>query len=192
MLLSRRKANEGRSNRAARPKAAWLPCQPRVKLVPQIEARQWFAGSTEQRSAIPCCTRIWSATKRSSAPRTADLGLTLGGVFIFVGLTRALFGHSHAIWWLTAGLVLVVLAAVWPAGLGPFNRLWLKFGLLLYKFVNPVVMTLLYVSTIVPIGVAMRLSGKDPLLLKPSPDAETYWIVSDPRGSRPENMKNQF
>jgi hypothetical protein len=125
-------------------------------------------------------------------PTNRRFGSTLGGVLIFVGLTRALFGHGHAIWWLTAGVILVVLATVWPAGLGPFNWLWLKFGLVLYKFVNPVVMTLLYVSTIVPIGVVMRLSGKDPLRLKPSPDAETYWIVRDRRGSRPENMKNQF
>ncbi len=125
-------------------------------------------------------------------PTNRRFGLTLGGVFIFVGLARALFGHGHAIWWLTAGSVLVVLAAVWPSGLGPFNRLWLKFGLLLYKFANPVIMTLLYVSTIVPIGVVTRWSGKDPLRRKPSPDAETYWIVRDQHGSRPENMKNQF
>jgi hypothetical protein len=125
-------------------------------------------------------------------PTNRRFGLTLGAVFIFIGLARALFGHGHAIWWLIAGLVLVVLAAVWPAGLGPFNRLWLKFGLLLYKFVNPVVMTVLYVSTIVPTGVIMRLSGKDPLRLKPIPDAETYWIAGDRRGSGPEDMKNQF
>jgi Saxitoxin biosynthesis operon protein SxtJ len=125
-------------------------------------------------------------------PTNRRFGLTLGGVLIFVGFIRALFGHGHAIWWLIAGLVLVVLAAVWPARLGPLNRLWLKFGLLLYKFVNPVVMTLLYSSTIVPIGVVMRLSGKDPLRLKLGPDAETYWIVRDGRGSRPENMRNQF
>ena len=103
-----------------------------------------------------------------------------------------MFGHAHAIWWLAIGLVLILLAVVWPAALAPLNRLWLKFGLLLHKFVNPIVMTLLYVSTIVPIGVLMRLSGKDPLRLKPSPDAESYWIVRDPRGARPEDMKNQF
>jgi hypothetical protein len=125
-------------------------------------------------------------------PTNRRFGLTMGGILIFVGLARALFGHGHAIWWLTAGVVLVVLAAVWPSALEPFNRLWLKFGLLLYKFVNPVVMTLLYVSTIVPIGVVMRLSGKDPLCLKPSPDAETYWIVRNPHGPQRENMKNQF
>ena len=125
-------------------------------------------------------------------PTNRGFGVTVGGVAIFVGGVRLLFGHGHATWWLAIGVVLVLLAIVWPAALAPLNRLWLKFGLLLYRFVNPVVMTLLYVSTIVPIGVLMRLSGKDPLRLKPSPDAESYWIVRDPRGARPEDMKNQF
>src|SRR5271166_4166215 len=125
-------------------------------------------------------------------PTNRRFGVTIGGVCIFVGGVRFLFGHGHAIWWLAVGVILVLLAFVWPAALAPLNRLWLKFGLLLHKFVNPVVMTLLYVSTIVPIGVLMRLSGKDPLRLKPSPDAESYWIVRDPRRPRPEDMKNQF
>lgn len=125
-------------------------------------------------------------------PTNRRFGLTLGGLCVFVGGVRALFGHGHAIWWLALGAVLVLFAAVWPAGLASANRLWLRFGLLLYKFVNPVVMTLLYVSAIVPIGVLMRLSGKDPLRLKTNSDAESYWIRRDPRGARPEDMKNQF
>jgi Saxitoxin biosynthesis operon protein SxtJ len=125
-------------------------------------------------------------------PTNRRFGVTVGGVGIFVGGVRFLFGHDHATWWLAIGLVLVLLAAVWPAALAPLNRLWLRFGQLLYKFVNPVVMTLLYVSAIVPIGALMRLSGKDPLRLKPSPDAESYWILRGPRAARPEDMKNQF
>ena len=61
-------------------------------------------------------------------PTNRRFGVNFGRGLDFVGLTRALFGHGHAVWWLTAGLVLVFLAAVWPARLGPFNRLWLKFG----------------------------------------------------------------
>jgi len=125
-------------------------------------------------------------------PTNRRFGVIVGGVCVFVGGVRAVFGHGHAIWWLAIGSVLVLLASVWPAGLAPLNRLWLRFGLLLHKFVNPAVMALLYVSTIVPIGVLMRLFGQDPLRLKPRPDAESYWIVRDRRGARPEDMKNQF
>jgi hypothetical protein len=125
-------------------------------------------------------------------PTNRRFGLTVGGVCIFVGGVRILFGHGYSTWWLATGVVLVLLAAVRPAALAPLNGLWLRFGLLLHKFVNPVVMALVYFSTIVPVGVLMRLSGKDLLRLKPSPDAESYWIVRDPPGVQPEDMKNQF
>jgi hypothetical protein len=45
----------------------------------------------------------------------------------------------------------------------PFNRLWLKLGLVLHKIVNPVVMTVLFVSTIVPVDLLMRPGGEHTL-----------------------------
>jgi hypothetical protein len=125
-------------------------------------------------------------------PSNRRFGLTIGTVCIVVGFIRAFFGHSHTEWWLGAGLVVVLIAIFWPAALAPFNRLWLKFGLVLNKAVNPIVMMVLFVSTIVPVGVLLRLSGKDPLGLKPRPDAASYWIVREPPGPAPETMKNQF
>ena len=72
------------------------------------------------------------------------------------------------------------------------NRLWLRFGLVLYKVVNPAVMTLIFGSTIVPIGVLMRLCGKDPLRLRREPAAASYWIAREPPGPLPETMRDQF
>jgi hypothetical protein len=81
---------------------------------------------------------------------------------------------------------------IWPAALRPLNRLWLRFGLLLYRVVNPVVMALVFYSTMVPIGLAMRLCGKDPLRLRREPDAASYWLEREPPGPLPATMKNQF
>jgi hypothetical protein len=55
-----------------------------------------------------------------------------------------------------------------------------------------VVMTLLYCVTIAPVGVAMKLRGKDPLRLKYDPGAPSYWILRQPPGPAPESMRNQF
>jgi hypothetical protein len=50
--------------------------------------------------------------------------------------------------------------------LKPLNQLWLKFGLLPYKVVNPIVMALVFFGTVLPTGLIMRALGKDPLRLK--------------------------
>ena len=55
--------------------------------------------------------------------------------------------------------------------LHPLNLLWLKFGLLLHKVVNPVLMALIFYGTVLPTGIMARLMGKDLLRLKRQPDA---------------------
>ena len=42
----------------------------------------------------------------------------------------------------------------------PLNRLWFKIGLLLHKIVSPLVMGLVFFSTVVPTGLLMRLFEK--------------------------------
>ena len=127
-----------------------------------------------------------------AGPSNRRFGLTMGAAFIVIGGIRALLGHVHSEWWLGAGFVVALFAIFWPTALTPFNRLWLKLGLVLQKIVNPIVMTLLFGSTIVPIGALMRLRGKDPLRLRLRPDAASYWIEREPPEPALETMKKQF
>ena len=121
-------------------------------------------------------------------------GLTVGGILLLI-----------AIWWAWAdgfgalegtlggiGLVLVVLGSVAPRWLGPLNRAWMRLGLLLGRIVSPVALGLIYLTTIVPIGLILRASGKDPLRLARDPALPTYWIAKDPPGPAPETMTRQF
>jgi hypothetical protein len=102
--------------------------------------------------------------------------------------------HSGRLWPWTAGVAVLLLAAALlrPAVLHPLNLAWLKFGLLLHRVVNPVVMALLFYGTIWPTGLVMRMRGKDLLRLKLEPGADSYWIVRKPAGPSPETMSDQF
>ncbi len=102
--------------------------------------------------------------------------------------------HSGRVWPWTAGLAALLLAAALlrPAVLHPLNLAWLKFGLLLHKVVNPVLMALIFYGTVLPTGLLMRMMGKDPLRLKRQPGADSYWIVRKPPGPSPETMRDQF
>jgi hypothetical protein len=125
-------------------------------------------------------------------PSDRRFGLTIALVCAVVGAVRLGFGHGGWLWWLGAGVLLAALALGAPVVLAPLNRLWLKLGLVLYKIVNPVVMAVIFVTTIVPVGILMRLCGKDPLRLKREPGAASYWIAREPPGPAPETMRNQF
>ena len=89
--------------------------------------------------------------------------------------------------------ILLVLATVcYPHVLTPFNRIWFKFGLILNRLLNPILMMILYYFTVTPIALLMRFFGSRPLDLEFDNTAESYWINRKPKGPSPETMKNQF
>jgi hypothetical protein len=96
------------------------------------------------------------------------------------------------LWALVTGGVFLLLGLVAPKVLSPLNKLWTKLGLLLGKIVNPIVMALLFFFTITPIGVLMRMMGKDGLRRRFDKSSASYWIERKPPGPPPESMKNQF
>jgi hypothetical protein len=125
-------------------------------------------------------------------------GSDRGFGLVFAGFFGLLTGFSlwHESWawhWtLPLAVAFLVVALTVPKILAPLNRLWLKFGLLLYKVMNPLVLGLLFFVTIMPIGLVMRAFGKDFLRLKLDRNAKTYWIDRTPPGPPPQSMRNQF
>lgn len=96
-------------------------------------------------------------------------------------------------WWALCLAVLFALtAAARPAMLHGMNRVWMRFGVLLARVINPVIMALLFFLVLTPMAAMLRLRGKDPLRLRPQPDAPTYWIPRDPPGPEPATMADQF
>lgn len=133
--------------------------------------------------------------ERIEGPTDRSFGFTVGGILVGIALVKAFFFTG---WTLLAqalaliGASLVVLALLRPPLLAPLNRAWLRLGLFLFKIVNPIVMFLIYATTVVPIGLFLRLRGKDLLRLRRDPTAASYWIPREPPGPTPESMRNQF
>jgi hypothetical protein len=119
-------------------------------------------------------------------------GLVFAVVCAAVAAINFWRGHAAWPWWLAAAAIFLFLALAWPRLLRPLNRLWTKFGLLLHRVVQPIVMALLFFSTIVPMGLLLRALGKDLLRLRLDPSAPSYWIKRDPPGPSPDSFKNQF
>ncbi|MCB1833626.1 MAG: hypothetical protein KDH19_09345, partial [Geminicoccaceae bacterium] len=87
---------------------------------------------------------------------------------------------------------LLLAAALAPDRLAIANRAWTKLGLLLARIVNPVILFAVFVLTIVPIGICMRLFGKRPLAVAFDRTASTYWIEREPAGKTADSLRNQF
>ena len=110
-------------------------------------------------------------------------------VFFVISLWPLKSQGDLRLWAFILSLVFLVLGVLNSKFLTPLNKLWFKFGILLGSIVSPIVMGLIFFLTVTPIGIIMRLLGKDILNQRIEKSAKSYWIKrKDPIGS----MKNQF
>jgi len=103
-------------------------------------------------------------------------GLVLGALVAgWFGLLMPLaFAWTYRRWpWLAGGGV-AVLALAWPAALRPLQLLWHYLGLVLAWVNTRILLFLVYILVITPIGLVLRLAGKDPLNRRLDPSATTY------------------
>ena len=116
-----------------------------------------------------------------------------GFVFFIVFLIISLWPLQHEdqirIWSIVISLIFLILSLMNSKLLTPLNQLWSRFGLLLGNIVAPIVMGLVFFLVVTPVGIVMRIMGKDLIRKKLNKNNKSYWIKREkPIGT----MKKQF
>ena len=126
--------------------------------------------------------------KEIKLPSNRSFGIVFFTVFLILSLYPLVNSESIRIWSLIISIIFLVLGLLNSKILTPLNKLWFKFGILLGKIVSPFVMGIIFFLVVTPIGLIMRLFGKDVLNLKYN-EKKSYWI--EKKGPK-SKMKNQF
>ena len=117
---------------------------------------------------------------------------SFGIVFFVVFLIIAIYPLSHGgdirIWSTIISFIFLVLGLLNSSILTPLNKIWFKFGIFLGKIISPLIMGIIFFLVVTPIGLIMRILGKDVLNLKYNKN-KSYWIEKNGPKSK---MKNQF
>ena len=117
-----------------------------------------------------------------------SFGIVFFVVFLLISFWPSIEGQSLRIWALTVSLIFLVLGLLNSKLLSPFNLIWVKFGEVLGRIIAPIAMGVVYFIIITPIGLFMRLIGKDLLRTKFSKN-NSYCIK---REKNIGSMKRQF
>ena len=117
-----------------------------------------------------------------------SLGLVFFIVFLIISIWPLFDEQPLRSWALVISLIFLILGLLNSKILTPLNLLWIKFGNLLGRFVAPIVMFIIYFGVLTPIGLFMRLIGRDLLNIKFN-NNKTYWIK---REKNIGSMKRQF
>ena len=128
----------------------------------------------------------------SPLPSNYSFGMLFVAVFALVGSYVWWRGGSLHPWWfgLSASTLLVTLVA--PDLLAPLNRAWMRLASILNTIVSPIVLGIMFFGVFAPIGIVMRLAGRDAMRRRLDPGARTYWQERDPPGPDPSGLPNQF
>ena len=74
------------------------------------------------------------------------------------------------------GLAALLMAWVQPTALKPVYKYWMKLALVLGFISSHVILAFLYYLVVTPIGLVMRVLGKNPLALRLEKKTGSYWI----------------
>ena len=109
-------------------------------------------------------------------------------VFALIAFWPIINGHPIRIWAIPFSILFLILGIINSKLLTPFKYLWIKLGEILGLIISPIIMSVIYFFIITPIGLFMRIIGKDILGLKFN-NNKSYWVK---RLSKINSMKRQF
>lgn len=126
--------------------------------------------------------------KQSESQRLRKFGIVMAVAFGILGALLLWRGREWAEYLLYVGGAFLLVGLVAPKVLGPIERVWMKFAHLLGTVMTTIILTLTFFVVITPMGILLRLMGKDLLGMRGDPSIESYWVPVEEDGpcSRPD------
>ena len=90
------------------------------------------------------------------------------------------------------GLALLLLGLIHPKLLSYPYKAWMRLSLILGFLMNHLILSLMYYFVFTPIGIVMRMLGKDFLFKQFNKNATTYWIKKEQKVYVKERYEKMF
>ena len=120
-----------------------------------------------------------------------QFGLMVGAVFLLIGLWPFVWRQEPVrLWAVVPGSLLAVTGLVVPTVLKQVYQGWMWVGHITGWVNTRIILGVLFYGVVTPMGLVMKLTGRDPMRRGYEPDAQTYRVIRQPRPAY--HMKNMF
>ena len=126
----------------------------------------------------------------TSSGKLRSFGLLVGLVVALIGGWMLWKGHGFIL--LCAGPILMFLGLVVPRWLKWLYVPWMTLAFALGFVMTRVLLTILFFVVITPVGLIMRMTGRDPLNQKFDRDAKSYWIPKEPPADLKKHLERYY
>ena len=117
-----------------------------------------------------------------------QVGLILSLVFLFMFIYADFFSHksfNFNLIFLFCFMATGLIAIIRPAWLSTISIIWMQIGNLMSKLLNPVLILLIYLISIIPTAFLLKLFRIDLLDVNCEPGTDSYW-------QKPPNVKQDM
>ena len=125
-------------------------------------------------------------------PENSQFGFFFSFIFLMVGVYLKYLNFifaSYLFFFFT--VICLIISYKKPEFLYPFNKLWMQFGFLIGIVVSPIILGFIFFGLLTPMGLIMRLFGRDELNLHVKKN-QSHWKTYSPVNEGSESFKNQF
>jgi hypothetical protein len=129
---------------------------------------------------------------KTQLPSNRSFGWTFTGIFVIAGAYGLWRGGAALSWLLAAAALTAVVTLTRETWLTPLNRAWMKLGELMGRVVSPLVLGVIFFAVFTPVGVVMRLFGRDAMCRRFEPARPSYWVKREPPGPADDSYRNMF
>jgi hypothetical protein len=129
---------------------------------------------------------------KSRKKELREFGLTIGGALILFGLIALWRGKASSPYLVGSGVLFALSGMALPGILKPLQKVWMSFSVVMGFFMSRVILCILFYGVVTPIGLVLRISGKDILDEKIDRQKTSYWSDISKDIKVKESYEKQF
>jgi hypothetical protein len=114
--------------------------------------------------------------------RLKEFGVLMAAVFTGIAALMLYRGRAVSFDLLLLATIFMLPAYLSPLSLRPIEKVWMAFGEKMSMVMTTVLLVLTYYLVMTPIGLFLRVIGKDLLDQKLEPEAKSYWKKIEANG----------
>ncbi len=128
----------------------------------------------------------------ASRPKVRKFGILFGCIGLLVAAYGGWKGLATGPWWGAAGVLCIIAAFAGYRLLRPLYIGWMAFAFVLGWVNTRLILGIFFYLILTPIGLILRLTGKDLLDRRIDHQASSYWVKRDPTLFDPRRCERLF
>ena len=125
-------------------------------------------------------------------PSNKKFGYSFAIIFFFISMYAYIIKSFFLLFFsITISLIFILISLIGPKYFTYINLYWYKFGILLGKIINPIVMGFIFFVIFTPFSLFFAIIGRDELSIKKK-KINSYWKKRKIESIDAKSFKNQY